>query len=245
MPDESSQKDLAMAGNPPRIRHIAFIPDGNRRWAKEHKVRNLLGHRMGFETIHRTYDWLIKRNIEYVTFFVFSAENWRRSSVEINYLFNLFREATEEMAREFPVRGIRFRFIGDSSTFPPDIQERLRELVEKTEDNSVLNFTIAIGYSGRDEIVRAARRIADDIKNGRIEAADIDEKKFASYLDTHDIPDPDIIVRTSESRVSNFLLWQMSYSEIFFIDKYWPDFNEKDFDDIVNGFSHRVRRYGK
>lgn len=244
MPDES-YKGSAMQDQEPRIRHIAFIPDGNRRWARDHKIRNLLGHRMGFETIRRSYDWLIKRNIEYATFYVFSEENWKRSSAEINYLLNLFRCAAEEMVKEFPEKGIRFRFIGNIESFPPDIQKYLLELTEKTKNNTVLNLIVAIGYSGREEIVRAARKIADDVKNNRIEPEDVSEKKFISYLDTYDIPDPDIIVRTSECRISNFLLWQMSYSEIFFVDKYWPDFNEQDFDNIITGFSHRVRRYGK
>ena len=234
-----------MSEDSSQIQHVAFIPDGNRRWASEHKIKNILGHRMGFEIIRRSYSWLVKHNIKYATFYAFSNENWNRSSIEISYLLDLFRSVIDDSIKEFPEKGIRFICIGDWQRFPDDIRSGLERLMETTKENSTLTLTIALGYSGRNEIVRAVRKIVDDAKNNRLEIEDITEEKFADYLDTKDIPNPDIIVRTSERRISNYLLWQMAYSEVFFVDKYWPDFTEEDFDKIIEEFSHRVRRYGK
>jgi len=228
-----------------QIQHIAFIPDGNRRWASEHKLRNLLGHRMGFETIQRSYDWLVKRNIKYATFYAFSTENWKRSSIEISYLLDLFRSVIDDSIKEFPKKDVRFICIGDWQNFPEDIRCGLEKLMETTKDNKTLTLIVAIGYSGRNEIVRAAKKIAQNAKDNCLEIEDITEDTFADYLDTKGIPDPDIVVRTSERRISNYLLWQMAYSEIFFIDKYWPDFTEEDFDKVIEEFSNRVRRYGR
>lgn len=226
------------------IRHIAFIPDGNRRWARSHRMRFLFGHRTGFETIRRSYDWLVKRGVRYATFFVFSTENWHRSKEEVDYLFGLFREVAQNALDELQEKGVRLRYIGNLARFPRDIQEKLLELESLTAGNENLNLIFSLGYSGRDEIVRAVRKISDDVVNHRLKISDISESLFSSYLDTHDIPDPDIVIRTSERRLSNFLLWQLSYSEIFFVDKYWPDFNEEDFNRVIEEFSHRVRRYG-
>lgn len=234
-----------MSEDSPIIRHIAFIPDGNRRWAKKQNLQVLHGHKAGLDVIQRSYDWLISRKVRYATFFVFSEQNWKRTSTEVSYLFNLFADALEKSIEPFNQKGIRFRCIGDTQKLPKSLKSCLEKLIKETENNDAMNLTVAMGYSGRDEIIRAVRKISENVSSGAINIDDITEDFFSSHLDTKDIPDPDIIIRTSERRFSNFMLWQMSYSEFFFLDKYWPDFNEHDLDNVISEFSNRERRYGK
>lgn len=234
-----------MSETSPTIKHIAFIPDGNRRWAKGRNLQVLQGHKAGLDVIESSYDWLMSRRIKYATFFVFSEQNWSRASTEVTYLFNLFLDALEKSIEPFNQKGIRFRCIGDTQKLPEKLRNCLEKLIKATENNDTMHLTVAMGYSGRGEIVRATKKIAKNIKNGDMSVDDVTEDLFSSYLDTKGMPDPDIIVRTSERRFSNFMLWQMSYSEFFFVDKYWPDFNEHDLDSIIADFSNRERRYGK
>lgn len=234
-----------MSEDSPIIRHIAFIPDGNRRWAKKQNLQVLQGHKAGLDVIQQSYDWLISRGIKYATFFVFSEQNWKRTSTEVSYLFNLFLDALEKSIGPFNQKGIRFRCIGDTQKLPKNLQSCLRRLIKATESNDAMNLTVAMGYSGRNEILRAVKKIAKSVSDKEINIDDITEDFFSSKLDTKDMPDPDIIIRTSERRFSNFMLWQMSYSEFFFVDKYWPDFNEHDLDNVISEFSNRERRYGK
>lgn len=225
------------------LKHLAFILDGNRRWAKGKGSPGTAGHKSGYETVKKITDLLPEYGVKYVTYYAFSTENWKRSQEEIGYLFSLFRQTfgTDDYFNE---RGFRFIHIGDISKFPKDIADRILSLEEATKDNNRLTVVVAVNYGGRDEIVRAVKRIAQDISDHKCCISDITEDVFSSYLDTNGIPYPDAIVRTSEKRISNFLIWQLAYSEVFFLDKYWPDFNENDLKVIVNEFSQRKRRYG-
>ncbi len=226
-------------------KHIAFIPDGNRRWAKENKLPSLVGHKKGYERAKSLVDSLIKHDIKYATFFFFSSENWNRSSEEVSYLMNLFRDFFDGSIDYFCERNVRVIAIGDLKKLPEDLFEKIKTIEENTKHNNGLTLVPAISYSGRDEILRASKKIAGDIASGKIDIDKMDEDLFSNYLDTVGIPYPDILVRTSEERISNFLLWQCAYSEIFFVDKYWPEFSEEDLERILEEFSKRNRRYGR
>jgi undecaprenyl diphosphate synthase len=187
---------------------------------------------------------LPKYGIEYVTYYMFSMENWNRSAEEVNYLMGIFRDffSVIDYAN---YHNIRIKTIGYLDRLPEDVAEKIKLLEDSTKNNASLTVIVAISYGGRDEIVRAAKKIAKDVTDGKIAFNEIDEEKFASYLDTAGVPYPDAFVRTSERRMSNFLVWQAAYSEIFFVDKFWPDFDESDLRNIVYEFSKRERRYGK
>lgn len=226
------------------LEHIAFILDGNRRWAKAHGIPALGGHKKGYEAVRKITEILPRYGIKYVTYFAFSTENWNRSKEEVRGLFGLFRDVFDA-GEYFTQNNFRFVAIGDVTKFPKDIFEKIKYLEDATKNNTALTTIAAINYGGRDEVVRAVKKISRDIVDGKCVIDDVTEDKFASYLDTNGIPYPDAVVRTSEQRISNFLIWQLAYSEIFFLDKLWPDFNEDDLKAIVNGFSQRKRRYGK
>lgn len=226
------------------LEHIAFILDGNRRWAKAHGVPAVNGHKSGYEAVKKITEVLPRYGIKYATYYVFSTENWNRSKEEVGYLFSLFRNAFDA-GEYFMQHNVRFVAIGDASKFPKDIFEKVQYLEDITKNNSGVTTIVAINYGGRDEIVRAVKKVSNDVVSGKCSIDDITEDKFASYLDTNGFPYPDAVVRTSEQRISNFLIWQLAYSEIFFLDKLWPDFNEDDLKAIVNEFSQRKRRYGK
>lgn len=223
---------------------IAFIMDGNRRWASSQGVLKLAGYDRAFHVLKDITAELINLGIKYATFFVFSVENWDRPPQEIEYLMNLIESALKERDFLFD-NDIRLKIIGDRSMLRMDLATSLTELEEKTRNHSSFTLILAIGYSGRDEIVRATKKIVSDALNQKINLDEINEGVFAGYLDTVGIPYPDIIVRTSEIRLSNFLIWQMAYSELFFLKKYWPDFNKEDLKGIIKEFSQRKRRYGK
>ncbi len=227
------------------LEHIAFIPDGNRRWAKENKLPSLVGHKRGYERAKALVDALIKYDIKYATFFFFSSENWNRSSEEVTYLMNLFRDFFDGSIDYFCKRNVRVIAIGDLDKLPTDLLEKVKIIEDSTKNNNGLTFIPAISYSGKDEILRASKKIACDVASGKIDIEKIDENLFSDYLDTAGIPYPDILIRTSEERISNFLLWQCAYSEIFFVDKYWPEFSEEDLEKILEEFSKRNRRYGR
>jgi undecaprenyl diphosphate synthase len=226
------------------LEHIAFILDGNRRWARGRNIPTLLGHKSGYELVKSITPLLPKYGIKYVTYFMFSVENWKRSEEEINYMMGIFRDFFS--ADDYLMRhNIRVMAIGDLGRLPQDISEKIKAMEEVSKDNTSLTVIAAVSYGGREEIIRATKKIVRDAKENKINIDEMDERKFASYLDAGDIPYPDVLVRTSEKRISNFLLWQAAYSEIFFVDKLWPDFNEDDLRNIVSEFSRRERRYGK
>ena len=228
------------------LQHIAFIPDGNRRWAKKRgAVSTLVGHRRGFDNVKQLCVSLIKYNVKYATFFCFSTENWKRSTEEVSYLMKLFCSVFDDGDNFLQDNGVKVETVGDLSRLPQNLQDKISEIKEKTKNNSKITFICAISYSGRSEIVRAAKKIAQDVLDNKIDIDDIDEQRFESYLDLPGVPYPDIVVRTSEQRISNFLLWETAYSELIFLDKFWPDFTEKDLQFIIDDFSKRKRRYGK
>jgi undecaprenyl diphosphate synthase len=226
------------------LKHLAFVLDGNRRWARKHNLPAFVGHTKGYEMVKTITPLLPKYGVKYVTYYMFSMENWNRSKDEINYLMNIFRDFFS-VSDYADIHGIRIKAIGCLEKLPKDIFEKIKHIEDSTKNNTSMTAVMAISYGGRDEIVRAAKKIATDALENKIDVAEVDEELFASYLDTGDLPYPDAFVRTSEKRISNFLIWQAAYAEILFVDKFWPDFNEDDLRNIVYEFSQRERRYGK
>ena len=217
---------------------IGIILDGNRRWAKEHNLPQLEGHRRGFENLKSAARWVRDRNVPHLVVYAFSTENWKRSEEEIAYLMDIFRGAIRESGDELGKEGVRTRFIGQRERFAQDIQDGMRETEEKTKDNTRMTLWICLSYGSRAEITAAAKAAAAD--------GEITEESLRAHMWSADMPDPDIIIRTSgEHRLSNFLLWQAAYSEFFFIKPHWPDFDEKALDGVLAEFASRERRNGK
>lgn len=221
------------------IRHIAFIMDGNGRWARlRNKPRNF-GHRKGVETLKTVIDAAEKLGIEVVSFFAFSTENWKRPKSERDKLFEMIKKFADNELIKYAKRNIRSNFMGDTSALPEDVRVSIDKVRDFTKDNTGMVINIAINYGGRAEIVNAVNNI---IESG---LSNIDEVQFARYLDSNGLPDPDIIVRTSgEKRLSNFMLYQAAYSELIFVDEYWPDFNEQTLLNVLEEYNRRTRRFG-
>jgi undecaprenyl diphosphate synthase len=219
--------------------------DGNGRWARAHGMPRTLGHRQGAEAVRRTIEAAGEAGISYLTLFGFSSENWQRPADEVRDLMGLLRRYLRSELAEIRKNGIRLRFVGDLTRLPPDIVATIREAEDLTDAGSGLNLTIALSYGGRQEIVSAARRLAERAVAGEIDPAAIDEQLFERELLTLGLPDPDLMIRTSgEQRISNFLLWQSAYSELVFVDKYWPDFGKEDLEAAIEEYARRDRRYG-
>lgn len=224
-------------------RHVALIMDGNRRWARINKRKIFLGHRNGVDVADEIVRHAFDRGIPYVTIFAFSSENWNRADEEITYLMDLFREGFKEKVAGLMQEGIKIRFIGNRERLPTDIREMMSTVEQESQGGERGTLCIALSYGGRDEIVRAVRRI---VARG-LKPEEIDEEVFAEHLDTHDIPDPDLIIRTGASgrkRLSGFLPLQGAYSELYFTDTLFPDFTLREFDSILEYFSERVRNDG-
>lgn len=221
--------------------HIAIIMDGNRRWAKKNKLSILMGYRhAALETIETITDAAIKLDVKYLSLWAFSTENWNREKAEVNGLINLFREVLNDNIERLHRKGVRILCIGDLSKFPPDIQKRLALLIEKTKDNKNLTAILALNYGGRDEIIRAIKKIPQN------KLKTLTEEEFSSYLDTRGIPNPELLIRPGgEIRLSGFLPWQTEYTEFYFTEKLWPDFTEKDLEDAIIEYQNRQRRFGK
>jgi undecaprenyl diphosphate synthase len=229
----------------PVAHHVAIIMDGNGRWAAERSLPRVEGHRQGVESVRRAVEAAMEQGITYLTLFSFSSENWSRPKQEINDLFGLLRRFVRRDLAELHKNGVKIRVIGARTGLDDDILRMLDDAVELTKDNTALNLTIAFNYGGRDEIMRAARRIAEDARDGRIAPEEVSEARFADYLDTAGLPDPDLLIRTSgELRLSNFLLWQLAYAEFVFIDVYWPDFTKEIFEAAIAEYQQRSRRFG-
>ncbi len=225
--------------------HIALIPDGNRRWAKEHGVPALQGHRRGAEAMHTVVDYLIGR-VQYLTVWGFSTDNWQRADSEVNNLFHLLAAWIEKDTPWLNSRGVRLRHIGRFQELPQDLQLAINKAMEVTSDNTGMTFTLAFNYSGRAEILDAVRRLIDaGIPSHWIPPREIDEAFFSRYLDTDGMPDVDLVIRTAgEFRLSNFLLWQTAYSEFFFTPVLWPAFDTKELEKALESYSERRRRFG-
>ena len=226
-------------------RHVAIILDGNGRWAKAKGMPRNYGHAQGSKNVERICEEAWRMGIKYLTVYAFSTENWNRPKDEVDELMKLMRYYRKTCLKTAAKNDMKIRVIGDITRLDEDIRSRIEELEESTKDNGGLNFQIAINYGSRDEIIRAVRRIAADCRDGRLAAEEIDEQVIDRYLDTHDIPDPDLLIRTSgEQRLSNYLLWQLAYTEFYFTDVPWPDFTKEELLKAVEQYNARDRRYG-
>lgn len=229
-------------------KHIAIIMDGNGRWAKEKGLPRNEGHRRGTRALEKIISYADKIGVEHLTVYAFSTENWKRPQEEVDGLMKLFERYLDKQLKKVDKDNHRFDVIGDleSPHIPQTLKEKILLLQSKTKDKPGMNFHMAFNYGGRDEIIRACRNIMHDIENDKFKASQIDEVLFSSYLDTKDIPDPDLMIRTSgEVRISNFLPWQLTYSEFYFASCLWPDFTTKEFDEAIEEFNRRQRRFGK
>ena len=226
-------------------RHVAIIMDGNGRWARARGLPRIAGHRSGAEAARRTVTAAAELGIPYLTLFGFSSENWKRPSSEIHDLMALLRHYLHGEIEELHRNGVRLKVIGQRAQFAPDIVGMIEHAEASTRDNPRITLTIALSYGGRAEIVTAVRAIAEQVAFGKLDPAAVDEECIARHLFTADIPDPDLLIRTSgEQRISNFLLWQCAYSELVFTKTLWPDFSKHDLDQAIADFCGRERRYG-
>lgn len=226
-------------------RHVACIMDGNGRWAAQRGRPRLFGHHEGARRVKEIVRACPKHNVKYLTIFAFSTENWKRTQSEVAGLMKLFRRYIQREARDLLAEGVRVRFIGDRVRLDAKLVRMMDELELLTSCNDQVHLTIALNYGGRDELGRATRRLASEVAAGKLQATDVDETVLARFLDTHVLPDPDLVIRTSgEARISNFLLWQSAYAEYEFIDTLWPDFTAEVFAKVLAGFCDRERRFG-
>ncbi len=226
--------------------HLAIIMDGNGRWAQKRGLPRAMGHKKGAETVKEITRACGELGIKYLTLYAFSTENWQRSPEEVATLMGLLRDYLKSDLKEIQKNGVRIRFIGERYMLDSDITEQMEKLEKETAANDKMTLCIALSYGSRQEIVAAARKIAALAKAGQISPEDIDQKMFSDMLYTREIPDPDLILRTSgEQRVSNYLLWQLAYAELFFTPTLWPDFTKAELEAVLTDYSNRERRYGK
>lgn len=225
--------------------HIAIIMDGNGRWAKQRFLPRVAGHRSGVETVREVIKCCVKRNIKVLSLFAFSSENWRRPSQEVGYLMELFFSALEREVRTLHENKVRMRFIGDRGRFSDRLCQKIAEVEALTQENPGLTLIIAADYGGQWDICQAVKKLTQAVEAGTLSSSDISPEKIASQLSFADLPDPDLFIRTSgELRISNFMLWQLAYSELYFTDTLWPDFNEAEFDKALAQYAQRERRFG-
>jgi len=225
--------------------HIAIIMDGNGRWAKQKRMPRNYGHMQGSKRVEDICRAAHELGVKYLTIYAFSTENWSRPADEVKALMKILRDYLKESVKKASENNMRVRVIGDRERLDEDIRASIEHLEEVSAGNTGLNFQIALNYGGRDEMLRAIRRIAAECKEGALAVEDIDEKLFSSYLDTSDIPEPDFMIRTSgEQRLSNFLLWQTAYSEFYFPEVLWPDFDKKELKKAIEEYTKRDRRFG-
>ena len=225
--------------------HVAIILDGNGRWAKAKGMPRNYGHAQGSKNVEKICEEAWRMGIKYLTVYAFSTENWNRPKEEVNALMKLLRNYMKTCLKTAAKNDMKVRVIGDITILDEDIQKRILELEEATKNNGGLNFQIAINYGSRDEITRAVRTLAEDVKEGKLMPEEVNEACIERYLDTHDIPDPDLLIRTSgEQRLSNYLLWQLAYTEFYFTDVPWPDFSKQELEKAIEQYNRRDRRYG-
>lgn len=235
----------ATYGDPPPPAHIAIIMDGNGRWAESRRLPRIAGHKRGAEAVRETVEAAAQAGVSYLTLFGFSSENWKRPEREVGDLMGLLRLYLKSEIDELRNNGIRLTVIGDRSRFDTDIVAMIEQAEAATADGRRLNLILALSYGGRQEIVAAAQALAERAVAGEIDPADIDDRQFSSQLHTAAVPDPDLLIRTSgEQRISNFLLWQLAYTELVFTDVLWPDFGAGDLAAAIDEFNGRERRYG-
>ena len=227
-------------------RHLAVIMDGNGRWAKSRGLPRKAGHRAGAEAVREAVDYCNEAGVEFLTLYAFSSENWNRPKAEVDALMKLLERFLKTKAREIAKKGVRLTAIGRTDLLPDSCRDELNKVIEETKDNKALTLILALSYGSREEIADASRQIALKVQSGELSPDDIDNDTISKHLDTAEFPDPDLLIRTSgEFRLSNFLLWQLSYAEIFISSKNWPDFRKIDFQEAVENYSRRHRRFGR
>jgi len=237
-------KDQINKDNLPQ--HVAVIMDGNGRWARNKGKHRVQGHRNGVKSVREVTEAAAELGINYLTLYAFSTENWNRPREEIDALMSLLVTSLNSETKTLMKNNIRLLVIGDLKSLPTNVLKKLNSVIEKTSQNTGMSLVLALSYSARWEIVDAARKLSEDVKSGAVSANDIDNNLFNKYLNTSNIPDPDILIRTSgEYRISNFLLWQIAYSELYFTDTLWPDFRKDEFYNAILNFQNRERRFGK
>ena len=226
-------------------RHVAIILDGNGRWAKKRMLPRNAGHAAGSKNVEKICEAAWNMGIEYVTMYAFSTENWSRPQEEVDALMKLLHSYLKDCIKTSKKNNMQVRVIGDISRLEPELQDKIRELEEVSAQNTGLHFQVALNYGGRDEIRRAVQKMVQDAEDGNLKASEVTEDKIADYLDTKDIPDPDLMIRTSgEQRLSNYLLWQLAYSEFYFTDVPWPAFTKEELIKAIEEYNHRHRRFG-
>lgn len=225
--------------------HIAIIMDGNRRWAKKKNLPIKLGHREGAKTLEKIVRYAKKIGVKYLTVYAFSTENWKRSKDEVDSLMELLERYLSDFAKKADTENIRVVVLGDEEPFSDSLKNSMHDAMERTKDNDGIIFNICLNYGGRDELVKATKKIATQVKNGDIDIEDINEETISNNLYTKNIPDPDLMIRTSgEMRTSGFLIWQLAYTEFIFLEKYWPDFDEDDLEYCIEIYQKRNRKFG-
>lgn len=228
-----------------KLRHIAVIMDGNGRWAEQHKLERIEGHKKGSEVVIDIVKAAKEIGLEYLTLYAFSTENWKRPSFEVNGLMNILNDFLTVRLHELMENDVRLKTIGRTEQLPESVRRNLNDAIRKTADNKSGTLVLALSYGGRAEIVDGIKKIVKEANDGKIKSKDIDEACFARYLYDPEIPDPDLMIRTSgEYRISNFLLWQLSYSELYITETLWPDFNKEEFNKAVDVYKTRNRRFG-
>ena len=226
-------------------KHIAIIMDGNRRWARNRGKPASFGHKAGAKALEKIVRYANKIGLEYITVYAFSTENWKRAEEEVKALMMLLQSYLDDYSKRADSENIKVKILGDITALSAGMQKSITNCMERTKNNTGVTFNIALNYGGRDEIVRAVKKIAEQIKEGKIKIEDINEEMISNNLYTEGEPDPDLVIRTSgELRLSNFLPWQVVYSEFLFIDKNWPDFSEEDLDEAIIEYQKRTRKFG-
>lgn len=244
---EACKMDLKSQINTDKLpRHIAIIMDGNGRWAKQHGKPRVFGHKNGVKAVRETTEAAAELGVEYLTLYAFSTENWNRPKLEVSALMRLLVETLHKEVDTLMKNNIRLQAVGDLTKLPKSTYKALLEGIERTKDNTRMTLVLALNYSAKWEILEAAKKLANKVKEGAVNTADINEKLFASELSTEGIPDPELLIRTSgEHRLSNFLLWQVAYAELYFTPIFWPEFRKESLYEAILDFQKRERRFGK
>lgn len=236
---------LKSSSNVESLAHVAIIMDGNGRWAQARSLPRTAGHKRGAEAARTAVETALRLGIPYLTLFAFSSENWKRPKAEVTDLMGLLRHCLNSELKSLKAQGVRVRIIGDRDALADDIVSQIDEAERQTAHNDRLTLIIALNYGGRAEIAAATRHLAERVANEGLDPASIDEETISHCLQTREFPDPDLLIRTSgEKRISNFLIWQLAYTELLFVDRLWPDFSRQDFEDAVAEYQSRIRRYG-
>ncbi len=235
--------DSANVSNP---RHVAIIMDGNNRWAKQQGLRGVEGHKEGARTVRETVENCARAGVDVLTVYAFSSENWRRPQDEVNALMNLFLEALADEVPDLHKNGIKLVFIGDLSAFDPELRQRMNEAMATTANNTQMTFAVAVNYGGHWDIANACKEVAKQVQAGSLKIEDINPEQVQAHIALGDLPPPDLCIRTGgEQRISNFLLWQIAYSEFYFTETYWPDFHKDELEKAFADYRSRQRRFGR